>query len=278
MRILIFITLVICTSCYEPTDGCLDRDATNYSVSADFPCANDDCCTYPRLALRATATWGDEFMRFDSVYEDGASNEFQLLRFRIYLSEIELPVSGSSPIVPLDSAEMRVVNSLGDTSTLNLNSNLVLFDQTGSSPGLRSVGDFIETFTANELSFRLGMRDPYRSVVPESLPNGHPLARQVGLLNFNDGNGYVLAKIEYQLPNIFPDSTLTYSLYGDLPQSLELPPYDPFSRGSNLTIELEIDHQQLFQNVDLRADSANLADALLLALPQVVSVSSVSEG
>ncbi|MEM6398465.1 MAG: MbnP family protein [Bacteroidota bacterium] len=277
MKILIFIILLILTSCYEPIDGCLDRNATNFDVSADFPCSGDECCTYPRLALRATAFWGDEFMRFDTVYEDGAGNEFQLVRFRMYLTEIELPITGAAPLVPLDSVEMRVVNSPGDTITQTLNSNLVLFDQMGGTASLQSVGNFTETFEPSELDFRLGMRDPYRSVVPESLPSNHPLARQEGLLNFSDGNGYILAKIEYQLPDVFPGSTLTFNLYGDLPQSLELPPFGPISRGNNVFIELDIDHKELFENVDL-ADSSTLANALLLALPQVVSISSIEEG
>lgn len=265
-------------SCYEPVDGCLDRDATNFSVSADFPCANNDCCTYPRLAVRAAAFWGGEEMRFDTTYEDRVGNAFQLSRLRLYLSEIQLPLdNGSDTLIPIDSVDMRVVLSPGDTIDQTLNSNLVLIDQTSSTGSLLSTGEFLETFNATELDFRFGFRDPYSSVVPESLTSGHPLARQEGLLNFNDGNGYVTVKIEYQLPAIFADSILSHEVYGDLAQTLTLPNYDAFSLGTNLTIDLIIDHQQLFEAIDLSADSAALTDDFLFVLPQVVSISSISQ-
>ncbi|MEM6877250.1 MAG: MbnP family protein [Bacteroidota bacterium] len=274
---LFILLLISAVACYEPTEGCLDRDANNFDVAADFPCANEDCCTYPELAIRAAANWGGEEMRFDTTYEDGAGNMFQLTRLRLYLSEIELPISTSDTLTPVDSIDVRVFVAVGDTIDQTLNSNLVLVDQTSSSGSQLSVGEFRQSFESTNLAFKLGMRDPYRSVIPESLSSGHPLARQEGLLNFSDGNGYVLAKLEYQLPNVFPDSTLVFSLYGDVEQNLALPAYGPFSLGADLTVDLSLDHQLLFESVDLRSDGADLADDLLLVLPQVVSISSVTE-
>ena len=40
-------TFIQFNSCYSPVDGCLDPEATNYSIDADNPC--DDCCNLPIL-------------------------------------------------------------------------------------------------------------------------------------------------------------------------------------------------------------------------------------
>ena len=91
MRMLAFLLLwVALQACYEEQEGCLDRNALNYDVDADFECAERSCCNYPRLAVRYTPNWGADALSTSDFYQDGAGNSFRMDRLRFYVPTVIL--------------------------------------------------------------------------------------------------------------------------------------------------------------------------------------------
>lgn len=276
MRMLVLLLLwVVLQACYEEQEGCLDRNATNYDVDADFECAERSCCTYPRLAIRYTPFWGADALSTTDFYQDAMGNDFRLDRLRFYISEVQLRQRAGDTLTPQNPVEFGLELSPGDTTFSTLNSNLALIR---SQAGDRwNVGDFIEAVDASSLYFYLGLREPYRLVVPETMSSDHALARQEGLLNFGDGLGYVMGKLEYSLVST-PGDTLSreVNFYGDELIELQLEGGVVLAGGNNLTIDLGVDYQALLEPLDLSTDSLSLVNALRTGLPQVFSYTDFS--
>ncbi|MEM7575601.1 MAG: MbnP family protein [Bacteroidota bacterium] len=269
MRLLVFLMLwVVLQACYEEQEGCLDRNATNYEVDADFECAERSCCDYPRLGIRYTPLWGVDTLDNSLFYQDGLGNDFRLDRLRFYISEVQLQQRSGDTLTPQNPIEFGLELSPGDTTFSTLNSNLALVR---SQVGDRwNVGDFIEAVDATALYFRLGLQAPYSFAVPETMSSDHPLARQEGLLNFSDGLGYLMGKLEFSLVST-PGDTLAREInfYGNESIQLPLAGGVVLPGGNNLTIDLGVDYQALLSSLDLAADSLILVDELRMGLPQV---------
>ncbi|HMV23421.1 MAG TPA: hypothetical protein PKA71_03780, partial [Saprospiraceae bacterium] len=55
------------TACYQPKEGCLDINATNFDATADEEC----CCQYPVLQLKFKHfASGNEFSASDTILND----------------------------------------------------------------------------------------------------------------------------------------------------------------------------------------------------------------
>lgn len=253
--------LLLCAGCYEDRIDCLDPDATNYDVRADQACP-DDCCEYPTLSLDVERNWGDTTLASQEFLLDGAGNTFEVTRFRFYLSDLSVvTVDGE---VEVENVVQTSVIFGTDTLLTDVNANLVLIERTGSTT--ETAGELrVGTAALTQVRGLFGTSDDFPLVYPPEAPSGSPLATQAGLLNFNDGNGYLLGSLEVLL---LPDSTsrridLTGNLPFDLAFGAEVEPL----RGVDLTVEIAADYQVLLGGLDLRGDSTVLADGLRGQLP-----------
>ena len=249
---LIFCYVLSFSACYEDRIGCLNPDATNFDERADQACP-DNCCSFPNLALDVDRFWGEEALANVDTLVDGAGNEFTLTRFRFYLTEIEV-VTETGSITAVNELETSVLEN-SDTVLTTINANLGLIESTGGtteSIGTIQVG--IEALTQVQGLF--GMRDDFPEVYPPEAPASSPLATQEGLLNFNDGNGYLLGSLEVLM---LADSTSRrIDVTGNLPVQLPFgAPVAPV-RGANLTVEIAADYQSLLGSVNLLADEITL--------------------
>lgn len=249
--------VVLFTACYEDNISCLDPDATNYDILADEACP--DCCTYPAFSLDVDRKWGTADLSLDSTYQDGAGNPFKLLRFRTYLSELVLATNSGTLPTPENAVEVDVLAGT-DTVLTTINANLVLLKSAGTTAS--PVGRLrVGTEPLTQLSGTVGLGETFAAVYPVTAPASSPLATQAGLLNFNDGQGYLSASAEYLL--LATNDTVRVDVRGLLPFTLNFPgPLEPL-RGINLTLELEADYQQVFGTTDLSASETTVASALL---------------
>ncbi|MBC6995408.1 hypothetical protein QWY85_04210 [Neolewinella lacunae] len=268
--LLSILPLVLCAACYEDRIACLDPDATNYDLRADEACP-DDCCTYPAFRVEIARLWGEAAFSTTDTFTDGALNRFRLLRFRYYLGGLEL-VAGNSPLaVPENPVEVRVLSGT-DTLPAVLNANLVLAQSTGSN--VSTVGTLrIGKAALTQVRGKFGLSSDFLPVFPPSAPSNSPLATQAGLLNFNDGRGYLQASAEYLLTAT--NDTLRVDAYGLLPFVLDFPAAVAPQRGTDLTVLLAADLSNVFGTINLAADSTAVVNALQERLPALLRVTGV---
>ena len=197
MKYLLILLTLACTltACYEDRIACLDPDASNYDLRADEACP-DDCCNFPNLTVNFTRTFNGQPFSRDSVYVDGAGNRFTIQRLRFYLGDVQL-LAGDR-LLPTPENEIEIQRAAaGDTLAINVNDNNLLVTTEG---GNRTVGTYRGGVAAlTGLSANLGLVPSVGVLLPSTAPAASPLATQVGLLNFNDGRGYLQASLEYTL-------------------------------------------------------------------------------
>ena len=267
MRLLfLFITLLLLTSCYEDRIACLDPDASNYDLQADEACP-DDCCTYPNFTVELTRSFGERAFSLDSTYTDGAGNRFKIQRLRFYLGDVGLLANDRPLPVPENIIEVREAIA-GDTLLAESNDSNLLVTTTG---GNRVVGAYRSggerSLTA--LSANLGLVPRIGAVVPRFAPAASPLSTQAGLLNFNDGRGYVQASLEYVL--LGSNDTVRVDTYGSEPFVLPFPAAVEPQRGSALTVTVHVDYGLALGMANLAVNPAAFVDNLVAAL-RVTSV------
>ncbi len=248
--------LLLSASCYEDNISCLDPDATNYDILADQACP--DCCTYPTFSLEIERVWDTLALSLDSIYTDAGGNNFKLIRFRTYLSNLEL-VAGSTLLpTPENVVEVGLLSGT-DTVLTEINANIALLNTTGrvtSTIGRLRVG----TAALTQVQGTVGMSEDFTAVYPPSAPASSPLSTQAGLLNFNDGLGYLTASAEYIL--LATNDTVRVDVRGTMPLSLDFPgPLEP-QRGLDLTLILTADYARLFGAIDLAADATTVGTGI----------------
>lgn len=270
MRLLTFplAILALClSSCYEDVAGCLDPEATNYDLRADEEC--DQCCSFPEINLRNLFLYDGEEFSTQATLTDGAGNDFRLLRLRYYLGNVELQAESGEFITPGNFVEVgRLI--AGDTLFEEINANLFLARFPQGSTG--SVGAFAsgrEPITT--LWFNLGLPPTTANIIPTTAPASSPLTTQPGLLNFNDGDGYLLGSYEYVL--LATDDTLRVDLRGSEPVEITFPQPIRLRQGSRATVELTTEVKTIFDGLDLTADPTTQRPIAIEALQNSFSAS-----
>ena len=255
-RLVLCLTVLTLTACYEDTVGCLNPDAANYDLQADEACP-DDCCTFPSLAVRVTPRWEEAAVVAGGRYPHGSPGDsFTLVRFRFYLGELQLEADGRA--LPPPEREVELFTASGGSATpVILNGNYLLATTQATTTTIGTVRTEGAGLTA--LTGTYGLPERYQVVDPFLSPTGDALRTQPGRLNFNNGLGYVQSRLEYV---ITPGDTLSVSSYGSLPFALDFgTPFFP-PRGSDLRIDLSAQLDELLGPIDLSADSATIAAQL----------------
>ena len=228
--------LGLVTGCYEDRVGCTDVNAANYDLFADDLC-EDGCCEFPDLRLAVTYDYnGRSIGPGDTVRLDNGQ-DITLLNLRYYLDDLSLDRgAGNDPGLPQRPQE--VLTFFGtDTTLTEVNVDVYLGElgrTEARSVGSLPIGDRLPT----GLSFAYGLNTDLNVVVPSSAPSGSPLRTQPGLLNFNDGRGYVQLRLQY----VSAGDTLSVSSYAYTPASIPLPTdLELPAPGQDLTIGLRAD-------------------------------------
>ncbi|MBV6438848.1 MAG: hypothetical protein DYG98_11915 [Haliscomenobacteraceae bacterium CHB4] len=260
------------TACFEPKEGCLDIEATNFDASADKDC----CCEYPQLIVEALHRYGSDSVQYvpDALYENNAGQLFRIKSVAFYLSEIQLFQNGGLLAVA-DTVHLRTyAPGGGDTLKEVFTDDFLLLRRT---PVDNPVGEFRPAGTFEKVRIRLGLSPDAQRVIPRLAPAGSPLRIQGDSLWYGPSAGYVffqavvvrdsmqatkpdtLAFTQSQLPDFFIEKTGNY-----------LHP----SGGYDFRLKLGIDYQKMFDGIDWsNGDISAWKSQIALNLPGVFSVS-----
>ena len=190
------------------------------------------------------------------TYTDGGGNPFQFVRFRYYLGSLRLEGVGEDLPDPFRPVQLQQ-NVSGDTA-VTLNGNYLLADLSVNTTLVGTLSQYGQGLSS--LSGTYGLDDRYRNLIPASAPTGDALRSQAGLLNFNDGRGYVQAKLEYTR-GVGTD-TLVRTVYGSRPFTLSFGQDVAPRTGFDVRVDVEARLSTLFSQIDLSADSTTVANAL----------------
>lgn len=250
MGALAFVCLL--PSCYEPKEGCLDINATNFAVNADNACNN--CCEYPILKLaishKLTADSETNLNYNDSVYIDGAGNSFRIKNIQLFISNIRLVRADGTEVYPSGTVEARITKPDGTINDTTLANNFALVNR--SIFNAAEIGTFSTEGTFNKIRFTLGIADPANRIIPASLPAGHPL-RTTGMY-VNTDTGYVFNSLEWF--NGIADTTTTLLRITTEPylREVELPLDANIIPGYDVRVTLRINYLTWFADVNLKTD------------------------
>ena len=254
----LFLTLTL-SACYQPEEGCIDINATNFQVNADRPCSG--CCEYPLIAVdfQHKVVLSDTVYNLvyeDSVYFDGAGNPFYIRDIRFYFSEIRLVRPDGEWAGVTDTILLPVEQPGGIITYEEIEDNFALVN-----PGIfgqKIMGTLRSNGRFKRVAFSLGVPGIANNADPGAFPVGHPLADPSMYLGPEAGRlFYRIELFRIEAPADTIETRLDISGPEHL-RSLELPVGQPdgffLDPGFNPKVQFRIDYLTWFQDVDLVAD------------------------
>ncbi len=238
--------------CYEPKEGCLDINATNFAVDADQACL--DCCTYPLLRMRFqhSSVYPDTVVNFrllDSVYFDAGGNPYRVADFRFFLSELRLLRPDGTEVALQNRVAASVFRPGGALEPDSIDNDIILV-----RPPLTSLYD-LGTLRANgafsAIRFRIGIAVSTAAVDPESLPANHPLRPNASGMPWSQTEGFVFQRAVF-LPGNMPEDTARVTVHIREPihyRTVELPVNADIREGFDVEFEMRIDYLSWLRDI-----------------------------
>ncbi len=238
------ISSMIITSCYTRTDGCLDPEATNYSIIADDDC--DDCCVYPTIKLSVFHQYKDTTLFLDDTLMNNLGQEYHIVKYVYFLSDFKMYTDDGDVHEVTDSIEINVADGTQfekddiirvSRSVFSYNFGTIVFEGEGE-----------------ELSFKVGIPDILNEDNFTSSVSGHPLTSNPDSLYREEENDYVFQRVMVAKGEEFKD-TVIYDVVGnDNLQEVRFsfPDENKYEslRGTNKTIIIEAAYNYWFDDVD----------------------------
>lgn len=238
----VILTIFLCDSCVEPTEGCLDEFSSNYSLFADKEC--EDCCTYPNFNISTSYLYGDSIAIDTALYyENGANSYFKLRSFYLVISEFELHG---------DAGDYKVRSKIEDKE---VSDDLVgLRYRTGTNnPGDISIEDSIRS-----VDFKLGL--PEALDTPDNADLEYDIIELLSDSMYVDDatNRFYKMIIEIEVDSM--SETVIFLPFPELDITKSGSVVAGTTRGNSLSIQLSIDFMRLFngiafQSMDLESEA-----------------------
>ncbi len=242
--------------CYEPTEGCLQFWATDYSVLADEPCEMDLCCTEPRVALSLTYSRPDSsrYTFGDTIYHSASDTYLSLLASNLFISDFEVLNNG----IPIELTK----------SAIDINGMLVASDFNFDDKHISSttISNYREPYEYNSIAFTLGIPTALRDTSIFGQDNTIVAVAIDSLYEEVDDNFPIfgawlgLDTIPGAIDTIHcvSNEILTKRI------SIEVDQGDMFNFGANTTLDCKLMVTEWINAVDItNADFRSLADSLL---------------
>jgi len=253
----IFLLNFIAISCYEPIEGCLDLRATNFAVDADDPCSN--CCQFPMLKLAVLHKVYDapldtffNLIYLDSVYQDGAGNDFRVQNIQFYISNLRFVRADGTEVPTQDSLSVEIIGEDGNAETVRVLDNFALANRDVFSEF--DLGTFIADGTFDRIRFEVGIARPANVSFPAAFPADHPLAEENMFVNTD--TGYIFNQMVWFNSANPADTTAIQLDIATEPflRTVELPLEVAIIEGFDVIVTLQVNYTAWFDNVDLRND------------------------
>jgi hypothetical protein len=243
-------------ACYEPKEGCLDIEATNYDVSADDQCPK--CCTYPKLSVQVlhyivSPKKPDSLfaMRYATKYQGLLdSNEFFFLdRGRFFISNLKLVRQSGEEVGVRDS--VLLPRTVGDS--IRVENNFSKHDrdilQAASLGTVRTEGLFVG------VKFTIGIPQLLLDEVAIDSINSGALFVRNDTLSHDSLTGVI--PVRFMLRPDTLDNTPKLDFQFKEPYEISLPFAQPVAieRGYNIKVVLGLNYSVLLENVDFKNDN-----------------------
>lgn len=251
-------TTFLSHACFNPIEGCLDLDASNYDVEADNPC--DGCCQYPELKLvfRHKRVLPDTTinLNYNTTLTDDFGQDFRIGSVTYFLQGAGISSGGGSRQGVVNKVDLFRLDQPGDTVKQTFEDNFFRLEANNFSEF--SMGEVRVNGSFDRFELLIGLESEAQQVLPSEAPIGHPLDAEV----FWSASVQRLAQCRIALfrgvspadtiPEIIqiirPDPLMELSLNGNLliPQG-----YSP-------RFSVQVDYEPWFDGVDVVNDSAEL--------------------
>ncbi len=257
-------------SCFEPQEGCLDVEATNFDAAADKDC----CCEYPKLRIETVQRFDTLQYLPDNVYPGAGGKLFRIKGVVFYLSEFQLFQNGSIYSVS-DSVQLQTYAPVGtDTIKKTFTDDFLLVRRI---PVDNPVGDFRPAGTFEKVRFRLGLSPDAGRIIPKLAPAGSPLRVQADSLWYGRDAGYVFLRAiiaRDSMASTKPDTlAFTKADLDDFFVQNTVNLVHP-SGGYDFTLKLTVDYKKMFEGLDwTTGDILTWKSQIVANLPNVFSVS-----
>lgn len=255
------------SNCYEPREGCLDIEATNFDAAADKNC----CCTYPVLNLTLLPRYDTLVWKPDTAYEYSPGKWFRLKQAVFYLSGFQISQGGTALGVS-DTVQLKTWGPGGDTTQTTFTDDFLLIRRTVVT---YPIGTFQPSGTFDAVQFQLGLPTAAQQVIPALAPTGHPLRPQPEGLWLGRDTGFVALKLVLTRDTL--SSTVPDTLLFHQPDFSGLPFQQTgtftHESGYDFRLNLAVDFREMFRNVDLSSGDISAWKTQIVAnLPAVFRV------
>lgn len=235
------LTTTLIFSCYSPEEGCLDPEATNYSISGDSDC--ESCCEYPDLKLSIFHENADTTFNLKDTITNDLGQQISLLDFVYLLSDFEIKVSDSSYEV-IDSVSLNVNDGIDyvKDDVIRVSRDAFTFD----------LGTIIFDGNITEITFRTGLHNLLNENRFTNEIDDHPLTTDPDTLFQEDTGTYVFQRIKIAQGTSFLD-TITYNV--TTAYDISFPIIFESIRGTDKTIIIEAQYDKWFEGIDFSLSS-----------------------
>ena len=242
---------MLCVQC-DRKEGCLDPNATNYTIDAEINC----CCEYPELRIEIGYLWDTLNIVLGDTLLNDLGVEIVNDNFAIYFSSFQFQDVNNN-LVTVEN-QLNLGND-GIVDDIILVKRQVFSYTIGT---LNQVDDLIM------LEFQIGLPQELDeiSVSDLSIGDNHPLNIQEDSLYRGAGLGYdeVLWEGSVQGTSIQMRARM------NIPFEYNIV-LDP-ALGSNIIIPIDIDFQSWFKGIMESVDEAELINAILGNIPGSITI------
>lgn len=236
------------TSCYEPIEGCLEINGSNYEVSADRAC--DSCCVYPSLVLSVKHSFNGDLVQSGDTLVNKDGSTIILNDLRYFLSDVYLSSSESMYNV------VDTVNSDCGTSDSSFeipnDQVYILGNNSSYTVGFWNVND-----SYTNLNLKFGLSDCVHDAGINNLDSDSKLESRDSL--YTDGLGYNFAQLTLNDSLLFTFQGKSETV--DVTKELDL----GHLLGANIIVPIKFNLSILFQDIDFEVDDQNTIKSKLQA-------------
>ncbi|MEM1120995.1 MAG: MbnP family protein [Bacteroidota bacterium] len=255
----------------------MDIEATNFDITADEPCGDDDSangcpCTYPIFSFRT------DYL-FDKVaYTDGGRYQvdgqlIQIDDIQLYLSNFAFRYTSGEWTQVTDTIGVAIQNEAGLKDTI-LTDDFVLINQQSSF----DVGAIQRSGTFDSLRFLVGIMHPANTVNPDSVSRSrHPLT-ETEMHTGDVGTGYIFSRFVFRKDTLENTVATTLTVSQHIGSGKIVPIQMPISTKSSIESKffvgtLTINHAKWFDGIKFVTDSDEaMIEKLVANTPTVFSI------
>ncbi|MEN0004978.1 MAG: MbnP family protein [Bacteroidota bacterium] len=248
--------------CYEPTNGCLDLQATNFDVDVDEACS--DCCTFPEMRVRfqhvyqVDDTTLTEISLDNTAFFDDFGNPFRFNRVQFYISDFRLVREDGSTVGVLDTIGFDIFDpGTGLTSSVVVEDNFLIANPLVTDQ--LTLGEVNESGSFIGVRFFVGLEGQNNQALPNTLDDTHPLSNQNPAMYTSAEEGYIFTRMALFQDTIATDTIPVEVTYGGATnlKQIELAGNFSYSEGFNIGLVIQIDYSKWFTNISVPDDAAN---------------------